>query len=227
MDGSAFNFGCASVTFPFPFLCFAFTKFVNGSLLDELFSGRRVTVAFGLGFGFHFSSVCSLTVSGLGFSGGFWVDGGWSRGSWVDGGFWLGFWSRRGGGAVGLGFGVGLHPVGHRFAVGLRWVLGFGVAVGLLWGCRGFDRGVAVGLGGFEVGLGFWGCRGVAVGLGGFEVGLGFWGCRGVAVGLGLPWVCRGVAMGLPWVWESTAKKKKKKKNEEREKENEEREKKS
>jgi hypothetical protein len=95
-------------------------------------------VAFGLGFGFHFSSVCSLTVSGLGFSGGFWVDGGWSRGSWVDGGFWLGFWSRRGGGAVGLGFGVGLHPVGHRFAVGLRWVLGFGVAVGLPWGCRGF-----------------------------------------------------------------------------------------
>jgi hypothetical protein len=40
MDGSAFNFGCASVTFPFPFLCFAFTKFVNGSLLDQLFSGR-------------------------------------------------------------------------------------------------------------------------------------------------------------------------------------------
>jgi hypothetical protein len=28
---------------------------------------------------------------------------------------------------VGLGFGVGLHPVG------LRWVLGFGVAVGLPW----------------------------------------------------------------------------------------------
>ena len=24
------------------------------------------------------------------------------------------------GGTVGLGFGVGLHPVGHRFAVGLR-----------------------------------------------------------------------------------------------------------
>jgi hypothetical protein len=40
MGGSAFNFGCASVTFPFPFLCFAFTKFVNESLLDELFSGR-------------------------------------------------------------------------------------------------------------------------------------------------------------------------------------------
>ena len=122
---------------------------------------------------FHFSSVCSPTVSGLGFSGGFWVDGE------------LGFWSRRGGGAVGLGFGVGsssrgspvcrgfevslgfwsrrggepwflglawaLHPMGHRFAVGLRWVLGFGSRRGGgPWVCRGFGfvcRGVAVGLG--------------------------------------------------------------------------------
>uniref|UniRef100_A0A2N9IH18 Uncharacterized protein n=1 Tax=Fagus sylvatica TaxID=28930 RepID=A0A2N9IH18_FAGSY len=153
----------------------------------------RVTVAFGLGFGFHFSSVCSLTVSGLGFSGGFWVDGGWSRGSSSRGspvcrGFevGLGFWGCRGS-TVGLPW----------VWVGLRWVLGFGAAVGLPW--------VWVGL------------RWV----------LGF----GAAVGL--PWVCRGVAMGLPWVWgchgswESTAKKKKKKKNEEREKENEEREKKS
>jgi hypothetical protein len=148
-------------------------------------------VAFGLGFGFHFSSVCSLTVSGLGFSGGFWVDGGWSRGSWVDGGFWLGFWSRRGGGAVGLGFGVGLHPVGHRFAVGLRWVLGFGLGVvvepwvlGLAWALHPVGHRFAVGLRwvlgfGSRRGGGSWVCRGSWVCLP--------WGCCGfgVAVGLG------------------------------------------
>uniref|UniRef100_A0A2N9FYN1 Fungal lipase-type domain-containing protein n=1 Tax=Fagus sylvatica TaxID=28930 RepID=A0A2N9FYN1_FAGSY len=96
----------------------------------------RVTVAFGLGFGFHFSSVCSLTVSGLGFSGGFWVDGGWSRGSGLA---WV-FIPWVTGGAVGLGS----SPVGHR------WVLGFGAAVGLpwVWGCRGSAVGLP------------WGCRG-------------------------------------------------------------------
>ena len=75
---------------------------------------------------FHFSSVCSPTVSGLGFSGGFWVDGE------------LGFWSRRGGGAVSLGFGVGSSsrgsPVCRGFEVGLGfWISARWWAVGLLW----------------------------------------------------------------------------------------------
>ncbi len=71
-----------------------------------------------------------------------------------------------------------------------------------------------------------WVYRGVAVGLGGFEVGLGFWGYRGVAVGL--PWGCHGVAvgLGLPWVLGEHSEEEEEKKNEEREKENEEREKK-
>ena len=67
--------------------------------------------------------MCSPTVSGLGFSGGVWVDSE------------LGFWSRRGGGAVGLGFGVGSSSRGSPvcrgfvvglglFVVGLPWVLG-------------------------------------------------------------------------------------------------------
>ena len=80
---------------------------------------------------------------------------------------------------VGLGFGLdvvvepwvlglawALHPVGHRFAVGLRWVLGFGS----------------------RRGGGSWVCRGFAVGLRFVCRGFGFV-CRGVAVGLGLPWV--------------------------------------
>jgi hypothetical protein len=39
---------------------------------------------------------------------------------------------------VDLGVAGGFEPWVLGFAVGLRWVLGFGVAVGLPWGCRGF-----------------------------------------------------------------------------------------
>jgi hypothetical protein len=150
--------------------------------------------------------VCSLTVSGLGFSGGFWVDDG------------LGFWSRRGDGAVGLGFGVGLHPVGHRFAVGLRWVLGFGLGVvvepwvlGLAWALHPVGHRFAVGL---RWVLGFGSRRG-----GGPWV----WVCRGFG------FVCHGVAvgLGLPWVLGEHSEEEEENKNEEREKRNEEREKKS
>ena len=124
--------------------------------------------------------MCSPTVSGLGFSGGVWVDGG------------LGFWSRRGGGAVDLGFGVGFSsrgsPVCCEFKVGLGfWSQRGGGAVGLRFGVGFSSRGSSV-------------CRG-------FEVGLGFWiSTRWWAVGLPWVWVC------LPWgcrgFWESTTKKK-------------------
>jgi hypothetical protein len=149
-------------------------------------------VAFGLSRGWVFLGVVVepwVLGLGVGFSGGFWVDGG------------LGFWSRRGGGAVGLGFGVGLHPVGHRFAVGLRWVLGFGLGVvvepwvlGLAWALHPVGHRFAVGL---RWVLGFGSRRGGGLGL------PWVWVC--------LPWVfgfvCRGSCRGS---WESTAKKKKK-----------------
>jgi hypothetical protein len=112
------------------------------------------------------------------------------------------------GGAVGFGFGVGLHPVGHRWSRE-SWV----------W--RGSSsRGSPV-CRRFEVGLGFWSRRGGgAVGLG-FGVGSSSRGspvCRGFEVDLGFWISTRWWAVGLPWVfgfvcrgsWESTTKKKKK-----------------
>ena len=95
-------------------------------------------------------------------------------------------WSRRGGGAVGLGFGVGFSsrgsPVCRGFEVGLGfWSQRGGGAVGLGFGVGSSSRGSPV-CRGFEVGLGFWiSARWWAVGL---SWVFGFV-CRGVAVGFG------------------------------------------
>jgi hypothetical protein len=66
----------------------------------------------------------------------------------------LGFWSRRGDGAVGLGFGVGSSSRGSSVCCGFEVGLGFWIsarwwAVGLpwVWGCRGSLGLFAVGLG--------------------------------------------------------------------------------
>jgi hypothetical protein len=114
---------------------------------------------------------------------------------------------------VGLGFGVGLHPVGHR------------------WSRGSSSRGSPV-CRGFEVGLGFWSRRGGgAVGLG-FGVGSSSRGssvCRGFEVDLGF-WISARwwvVGLGLPWVLGEHSEEEEENKNEEREKRNEEREKKS